>query len=132
MHELSVTSAIVDALLDLVKKHGASQVEEVHLKIGTLRALSVEQVKFCYQILSKGTALDGSKLIVEEVAGELECSNCSYSGQFNAQDDSYHFGIPLLVCPVCGSSLLVKGGDECVIGKVRMQVPSKTESSVVT
>jgi hydrogenase nickel incorporation protein HypA/HybF len=131
MHELSVTSAIVDALLDLVKKHGASQVEEVHLKIGTLRALSVEQVKFCYEILCKGTPLEGSKLIVEEVAGELECSNCNYSGQFNAQDDAYHFGIPPLVCPTCGSSLLVKGGDECVIGRVRMQVPPKAENNVV-
>ena len=132
MHELSVTSAIVDALLELVKQHGASQVEEVHLKIGTLRALSIEQVKFCYEILSKGTALGGSKLVVEEVAGELQCSNCSYCGQFNAQDDSCHFGIPPLVCPVCGSSLLIKGGDECVIGKVRMQIPSKTENNVVT
>ena len=132
MHELSVTSAIVDALLDLVKKHGATRVEDVQLKIGTLRALSIEQVKFCYQILCKGTALEGSRLIVEEVPGVLECNSCRYSVQFNAQDETYHFGIPPLVCPVCGSSLLIKGGDECVIGRVRMQVPSKPESNAVT
>ncbi len=132
MHELSVTSAIVDALLDLVRKQKASRVEEVHLKIGTLRALSTEQVTFCYQILCKGTVLEGSRLIIEEVSGQLECSKCDYAGQFNSQDEAYHFGIPPLVCPQCGSSLLVKGGDECVIEKVRLQVPSKVENDMVT
>ena len=128
MHELSVTSAIVNALLDLVKQQSASRVEEVNLKIGQLRAISIEQVRFCYEILAKGTSLEGSKLVVEEVPGQLQCSRCSYHQEFNPQDDTYHFDIPLLICPTCGGSLLVQGGDECVIGKVRMQVPSTPEN----
>jgi hydrogenase nickel incorporation protein HypA/HybF len=132
MHELSVTSLIVDALLDLVRQHGASHVEEVYLKIGTLRALSVEQVEFCYEVLSKNTVLEGSRLIVEEIPGELQCAKCGYSARFTSQDDTFHFGIPLLVCPICGGSLSVKGGDECVIGKVRMEIPSKAEANAAT
>ena len=127
MHEFSVTSWIVEALLDLVKRQGASRVVEVHLRIGTLRALSIEQVKFCYGVLARGTPLQGSRLIIEEVPGRLRCSACGYRGEFNPHDDAYHFGIPPLACPECGAALLIEGGDECVIAKVRMLLPSAGE-----
>ena len=129
MHEFSVTSWIVDALLDLAKRHGASRVLEVHLRIGSLRTLSIDQVKFCYGVLAKGTTLQGSRLVIEEVPGKLRCSACSYLGEFNPQDDAYHFGIPPLVCPECGAALLIEGGNECVIAKVRMLLPSAGERS---
>jgi len=127
MHEFTVTSWIVDALLDLAKKQGASRVVEVHLRIGSLRALSIEQVKFCYGVLSQRTVLEGSKLVVEEVPGKLRCSACGYQGEFNPHDDAFHFGIPPLECPECGEALVVEGGDECVIEKVRMLLPSTEE-----
>lgn len=128
MHEFSVTSWIVDALLDLVKRQGASRVVEVHLRIGSMRALSIDQVKFCYGVLAKGTTLQGSRLVIEEVPGKLRCSACSYRSEFNPHDDAYHFGIPPLICPECGEALLVEGGDDCVIAKVRMLLPSAGES----
>ena len=125
MHEFTIASSIVESLLDLANKHGSSKVLLVHLKIGKLRALSTEQVAFSYNILAKGTALEGSKLIIEEQAGKLRCSNCNYQGEFNPEDDSsFHFGIPPMVCPQCGSSLEIQGGDECMITSVRMVVPS--------
>jgi hydrogenase nickel incorporation protein HypA/HybF len=127
MHEFTVTSWIVDALLDLVKKQGASKVLEVHLRVGKLRALSLDQLRFCYDVLSKENALEGSNLIIEESAGKVRCVNCSYQGEFNPEGDAYHFGLPPLSCPHCGGSVSVEGGDECVITKVRMQIPSAVE-----
>jgi hydrogenase nickel incorporation protein HypA/HybF len=129
MHEFTVTSWIVEALFDLVKKEGADRVFEVHLRIGKLRALSLDQVRFCYDVLAKGTALEGSSLIIEESAGRVRCVNCSYHAEFNPEGDTYHFGLPPLSCPQCGSSVSVEGGDECVITKIRMQVPSALESA---
>jgi hydrogenase nickel incorporation protein HypA/HybF len=126
VHEFSMTSWIVDALLDLARKQQSKQVLEVHLRIGKLRVLSVDQVKFCYGILTKGTVLEGSNLIVEEPPGKVRCGNCGYSGEFDPEGDAYHFGIPPLICPVCGGSLVIEGGDECVITRVRMQLPSET------
>lgn len=125
MHEFTIASSIVELLLDLANKQGSSKVLLVHLKIGKLRALSTEQVDFSYHILAKGTALEGSKLVIEEQAGNLKCSSCNYHGEFNPDDDSsFHFGIPPMICPQCGSSLQIQGGDECMITSVRMAVPS--------
>lgn len=132
MHEFTVTSWIVEALLDLVRKQGSKRVLEVHLRIGKLRALSTDQVGFCYGVLSKGTVLEGSQLIIEESAGKVRCTNCGYQGEFNPEGDAYHFGLPPLICPTCSSSLLIEGGDECVITKVRLQLPSTAPGTAAT
>ena len=129
MHEFTVTSWIVDALLDLVRKQGASHVLEVNLRVGKLRALSVDQVRFCYGVISKDTVLEGSKLIIEESPGKVHCPNCGHQSEFNPEGDAYHFGLPPLICSMCGGSLMIEGGDECVITKVRMQLPSTAAES---
>ncbi len=131
MHEFTVTSWIVDALLELVRKQGASQVSEVHLRVGKLRALSLEQLRFCYGVLSKGTVLEGSRLLIEQNVGKVRCDNCGYCGEFDPEGDTYHFGILPLACPMCDGIVSVEGGDECVITKVRMQVPS-AENPVIS
>ena len=131
MHEFSVTSWIVDALLVLARKQGAERVLEVNLRVGKLRALSIEQLQFCYDVLSKHTLLEGSHLNIEQTAGKAHCNSCGYAGEFDPNGDEYHFGLPLLVCPTCGGSLFVEGGDECVIARVRLEIPSSTEPHVV-
>jgi hydrogenase nickel incorporation protein HypA/HybF len=126
MHEFTITTYLVEALLDLVKQQGSRRVLEVHLKVGRLRALSVEQVKFSYNILAKGTVLEGSKLIVDEANGTVHCATCNYREEFNPEDPLlFHYGLPRLDCPKCGKPLAIEGGDECVITKVRMVVPSE-------
>ena len=126
MHEFSIASSLVESVLYLANKQGSSRVLEVHLRIGRLRALSVEQVTFSYDILTKGTILEGSKLLVEEAAGSVRCGLCRYEKEFDPRNDpSYHFGVPQLICSHCGGPLTVKGGDDCVITKVRMVMHQK-------
>jgi hydrogenase nickel incorporation protein HypA/HybF len=130
MHEFTVTSWIVDALLELARKQGASRVVEVHLRIGKLRALSADQLMFCYEVLSKGTMLEGSTLVFEESAGKVRCENCGYSNEFDPDGDEYHYGLPILACPSCNGTVVVEGGDECVITKVRVEIGSSPKSTV--
>jgi hydrogenase nickel incorporation protein HypA/HybF len=125
MHEFSITSLLVESLLELARQRGASRVLEVHLRIGKLRALSVDQVRFCYGILVKGTILEGSRLFVRETQGIVRCAVCGYHGMFDSEGNSgFHFGIAGLICPRCANSLTIEGGDECVIARVRMLQPS--------
>jgi hydrogenase nickel incorporation protein HypA/HybF len=132
MHEFSFASSIVESVLDLASKQGASKVLEVHLRIGKLRALSVEQLRFSYGILAERGVLEGSQLIVEESPGRLRCDRCGYNGEFDPEGDSaFHFGIPLLMCPQCGGSLNIEGGDECLITSVRMVLPTNAHGREV-
>ncbi|MGD0176337.1 MAG: hydrogenase maturation nickel metallochaperone HypA [Candidatus Bathyarchaeia archaeon] len=128
MHEFSFASSIVESVLDLATKQGASRVLEVHLRIGKLRALSIEQLRFSYGILAEGAILGGSQLIVEESNGSIRCGHCGYHGEFDPEgDSSFHFGIPPLICPRCGGGLSIEGGDECLITSVRMVLPTTVE-----
>ena len=124
MHELAIATSLVESLLELVKKQSASKVLEVHLTVGKLRVLSIDQLKFSYEILSKGTPLEGSRLDVEETPGYARCTNCRYTEKLETDDLSFHFLLPQMTCPQCGANLILEGGDECVITRVRMIAPS--------
>ena len=50
MHEFSMTSQIVNCVLEEAKKHNARRVSEVHLVVGKLTFLGLEQVRFAYEM----------------------------------------------------------------------------------
>ena len=56
-----------------VVRHGGGRVIALHLKLGHLSGVVKEALTFSYEIACQGTALEGSKLIIEETEGrELE------------------------------------------------------------
>ena len=131
MHEFAIATSLVEALLELVEKQFASKVLEVHLSVGKLRVVSIDQLKFSYGILSKGTALEGSTLDVEETPGFARCNNCNYTQKLGTDDPTFHFGLPQMNCPQCETNLILEGGDELLITRVRMLAPS-TSSTVLS
>ena len=124
MHELSIATSLVEALLEIAKKQAATKVLAVELRVGKLRLISLDQLRFSYEILSKGSLLEGSPLTIEETPGFTRCPNCGYAKEFETGDMSLHFALPSMKCPKCATDLKIEGGDECVITKVRMALPS--------
>ena len=61
MHEFSLTTQIVDSVLEDAKNQGAKKVTEVHLEIGKLTFLGIEQVRFSYKVLVEDTIMKDSK-----------------------------------------------------------------------
>lgn len=124
MHEFSVTSQIVQSVLAEADKRGAKKVTEVDLIIGKLTFLGLEQVRFAYEALTKGTIMDGSKLVIEEQDGVVKCSNCGYEGGFKYEDDPlYHVPVPTLKCPQCGNMVNIVAGKECIIQSIKLILP---------
>ncbi len=122
MHEFSIASSLVDTLMEFAEKDDLQgKLLEVHLRIGKLRAISIEQLKFSYKVLAKGQFLNGSKLIIEEIPAIIHCPECGLKEDFELVDDSYHFGLPTLSCPRCGAPVNLEGGDAVVITKVRIR-----------
>jgi hydrogenase nickel incorporation protein HypA/HybF len=125
LHEFSIATSLVEALFEIAQKQSSTKVLEVQLRVGKLRLVSLEQLRFSYEILTKGTLLEGSQLTIEETAGFTRCPNCGFSQEIlETGDFSYHYGFPAMSCPKCGTNLILEGGDECLITKVRMVIPS--------
>ena len=116
-----MTTQIIDSVLEEAKKQDAKKVTEVHLVIGKMTFLGIEQVRFSYNILVEDTIMKGSKLIIEEQDGTIECPSCGYKGSLQFADDpAYHVPIPTLRCPKCGKAAKIVEGNECTIRSIRM------------
>jgi len=123
LHEFSVTSQVVQSVLAEAEKRDAKKVTEVNLVVGKLTFLGLEQVRFAYEALTKGTILEGSKLAIEEQEGMVKCNHCGYEGGFKYEDDPlYHVPVPTLKCPKCGSVVKIVAGKECTIKSIKMMV----------
>jgi len=121
MHELSMTTQIIQKILEEAKRHGAKKVTEVHVVIGKITYLGVDQVHFAYKILVEDTIMKDSKLFIEEKDGVIECDSCGYKGAIPLEEDSvYHLIIPTLQCPKCKKTVKIIEGKECTIKSITM------------
>ena len=57
MHEFAMATQIVENVLEEAKRHDAKKVAEVHLVIGKMTFLGVDQVRFSYDVLVKDTIM---------------------------------------------------------------------------
>lgn len=73
MHELSVTRNIVAIVSDRAK---GRRVSKVKLQVGKLAGIEVQAVRFCFDLCTEGTPLEGSTLVVDEVDGQATCEAC--------------------------------------------------------
>ena len=80
MHEVSVVSDIVSAILRELENYNVEKVEEVVLVVGEMTSLGQEQLEFAYEIVTKDTKLEGSKLVIENEKIRVRCESCGYEG----------------------------------------------------
>jgi hydrogenase nickel incorporation protein HypA/HybF len=74
MHELGITQNIIA----IVAEHAqGSKVQRVLLEIGKLSAIMPDAIRFCFDICSQGTVLEGAKLEILETPGLGRCRECS-------------------------------------------------------
>jgi len=109
MHELAITQSIVDACCE---RAGDARVTRVFVEVGRLSGVSVEALRFCYDVCIAGTLLDGSQLAIVEIAGRARCRSC---GRSSAVDDY------LALC-TCGSAdLEFSSGEELRVRNMEVQ-----------
>lgn len=123
MHEYSIATQIVNAVLQEAARHGANKVLEVHIVIGKLTLLGIEQISFCYETLAKGSILEGSKLCIEERDARVKCPACGYEGALEYENNpEYHLSIPTFSCPKCNGIVEIASGRECLIKNIKLAV----------
>jgi hydrogenase nickel incorporation protein HypA/HybF len=121
MHEFSISSEIVKAILDTAGRNGGRKVLSFRLEFGELMLLNVEQVTFWVGELLKGSMAEGAKINVKTIRARIKCGACGYHGVLTSEGNSLLQGLTPQCCPECGSlqSTIVKGR-ECLLKRIQL------------
>jgi len=128
MHEYSVVSELISALLPKLEEH-PGDVSAVILVKGELRILSDTAMKSAFELLAQGTRLEGAELVIEPVEVRVRCRGCGYAGAADhVREESFHFAIPILSCPSCGAEVDVEAGRELYVDRVTVRSEELAEA----
>jgi hydrogenase nickel incorporation protein HypA/HybF len=73
MHELGIAQEVVA----LVAEHAQRKVvTRVVLEIGKLSAILPDAIRFCFDMCSEGTVVQGAQLEIIEIPGRARCRAC--------------------------------------------------------
>jgi hydrogenase nickel incorporation protein HypA/HybF len=95
VHELSIAMSIVEMAEEEALTRNAV-ISAVHLKLGMLSGVVKEALMSSYGIACDGTALEGSRLVIEEVPVEVFCGVCNVNRRLASMQ--------WFICPECGAT----------------------------
>ena len=106
MHELAITQGVVDAVTE---RTGTAPVTSVRLRVGRLSGVVPDAMRFCFELVTAGTPLDGAALEIEQPEGRGRCRACGAD-------------LPLadliLLCDCGSADVEVLAGRELVVASV--------------
>lgn len=73
MHELAITEDVIAAVTERL---AGAQIAVVTLEIGALSGVVSDSVRFCFDLCTDGTTLEGSRLEILDVPGRARCRTC--------------------------------------------------------
>ena len=110
MHELSVTQNILNIALS---NAGSRKVTQVNLLIGQFASIVDDSVQFYWDIISKDTPAEGSRLHFERIPGEMTCQSCGHT--FHPTGETFD-------CPACSSpSVKISKGEEFQVDSIDVE-----------
>jgi len=115
MHEMSIVSGVIDAVVPSAEQAGATRVLAITLRIGDMTEVVDEALEFAFEALTEGTICEGAQLVVSKVHPRSLCFECG--NEFD--HDRFH-----RVCPACGSyETRLVAGKEMEIESIEVDLP---------
>ena len=97
MHEMSLAEGVLQIVEDSARREGFGAVRAVRLEIGELAGVEVDALRFCFDVVARGTLADGARLDIERTPGGAWCMHCAKTVPVAARLDP---------CPECGTHQL--------------------------
>ena len=94
MHEMSIVEALLETVQREARAYPDMRVRTVRVRIGALRLVVPETLKFCYAAATAATALAGSDIEIETVTARAHCPGCAT--EFPVEDNWFQ-------CPACAA-----------------------------
>ena len=110
MHELSVATAVVDTAC---KHADGRRVSVVSMRVGRLRQVVPDSLRFYFEIVTRDTVCEGARLALEEIELQLECSECG---------SRWTPELPVFRCEECGSAeVSITAGEELEVDYIEVE-----------
>ena len=111
MHELSLSSAVLDTVL---RHADGRRVSKVDLTVGALRQVVPSSLEFYWGIVARDTECEGATLALELVEARLACGACD--------QQEWTLEQPIFRCPGCGGSdVKVLAGEEFLVESIDVE-----------
>lgn len=108
MHELALMQSVVEAVSEQL---GNRRILTIRLEVGRLTCVVPDALRFCFDVCTRGTPLEGSKLDILERAGRARCSRCESIRPISHVAE---------LCPCGGVTMSVLSGQELRIKEVEV------------
>lgn len=104
MHELSICESIVSVIERQAVTESFKKVNIVRLEIGPLAGVEISALRFSFDVVTRGSIVEGARLEVIELPVNGWCMACDKSVSVKERFDA---------CPECSSyQVKITGGDE--------------------
>jgi hydrogenase nickel incorporation protein HypA/HybF len=108
MHELAIAEGVIDQVTGRLPD---ATITCVCLEIGPLSGVVADSLRFCFDLATEGTNLEGARLEISEPAVRCRCRSC---------DEEFSPDGPIALCPCGSADVAVLSGQELKITSVRM------------
>lgn len=111
MHELSLCGSIAG----VVGRHADGRdVSVIRVRIGQLRQVVPDTLAYCWDLVSAGTPLAGSRLEIEYVPARMRCRACGHDAEVG--------DLPVFACAACGGiDAEITAGEEFMITSLDLE-----------
>jgi len=112
MHEMSIATSVIETAQEEQRKHPASRVTKIGLRIGEWSGVDQESLRFCFEALVSSEK-DPPVLEIEYLPRQNRCPSCNRLFRLKNFE---------IACPECGSSVTEPvSGDEMDIAFVELE-----------
>lgn len=113
MHEYALMENVIATIMVELKSSEevpADRPLTVTLKAGALEMHSEAAARQAFEVLTKGTPLEGALLNLIILPVSVNCSECGFQGPLPMGAADPHDALPLAECPRCGALTPAQGG----------------------
>jgi hydrogenase nickel incorporation protein HypA/HybF len=122
MHELSISSEIVRAVIDSAEKNNGKKVLSIQMEIGELALLNVDQVFFWVRELFKGSIAEDAEMKIKMIRARFACKACGYKGGIKSDQEDPFRHVSFQTCPACHSfQVKIVKGRECTLKRIQVE-----------
>ncbi len=107
---MAITQSVMQAVADRCE---GRDVEQITLVVGTLSGVVPDSIRFCFDLATMGTSLEGATLEIVDVPGQAYCRSCG---------DSVLLMDFIALCPCGSADLEIVAGEELAIQSVEVKV----------